>query len=213
MSDLFCCPKRTAVSNPHTSTPMELHVHNNYFISGKPCKQLRTIFKAVRNSREKKLPSADSRHSRQTVPRSIKNKTKGILKAYKRVNETLRGQKQQECNVHILQEASLYKQDQSFQTTLTQFSAVGLQLPRCKVRGKQLISEGMQAGRGYDLIRCLFTKVKPTHNPNDASYHMLSSAPSISNLLIQGGKGVPVLRNLREMCFPPNVATVSFTHL
>jgi hypothetical protein len=33
---------------------MELHAHNSHFIFGKPCKQLRTIFKAVRNSRKKK---------------------------------------------------------------------------------------------------------------------------------------------------------------
>lgn len=62
-----------------------------------------------------------------------------------------------------------FKTGQSFQSTLTQFSAVGAHLPKCKVKKEQLISEGMWALREYEFIRCLFLKVKSIHSPKDAS--------------------------------------------
>ena len=114
------CSKQPSHTAPHSPAPMELHAHNSHFILGKLCKQLWIIFKAVRNSRKKKKPLADSRHSRQTVPCSAGNKTKDVFKV-QRVNGTLRGQEQQERNAHILKEASSYKQDLFFQTTLPQF--------------------------------------------------------------------------------------------
>ena len=40
--------------SPSHSTPMELHARSSHFILGKPCKQLSTIFKAVRSSKGKK---------------------------------------------------------------------------------------------------------------------------------------------------------------
>ena len=85
------CSKQPSHTAPHSPAPVELHAHNSHFILGKLCKQLWIIFKAVRNSRKKKKPSADSRHSRQTVPCSAGNKTKDVFKV-QRVNGTLRGQ-------------------------------------------------------------------------------------------------------------------------
>lgn len=41
---------------------------------------------------------------------------------------------------------------------------------------------------------------------------MRSSAPRISSLLIQGGKGDLALRSAQKMCLLPTVATVSFMH-
>lgn len=89
----ICCP-RTAVSHPHTDphtpTPIELHAHNSHFIFGKRCKQLRTIFKVVRNSRRKKK---EKKERKKRTPRQL-HALLGERKCsfnVQRVSGTLRG--------------------------------------------------------------------------------------------------------------------------
>lgn len=120
---------------PHTPAPEELHAHNSHFISGKPCRQLRTIFKAWEILEEKKNYPQQTQDKQFHAPL----KTKGILKVHKRVNGTLRGQQQQEQRCPYPARGISLQRGPVLPDHSDRVLCSRSHLPRCKVKEEQLI--------------------------------------------------------------------------